>query len=219
MRRIAVDGGEIHVLSTVQGLVAEAQRVRDAFHAANPRALALGISPEATGALLRYQPTEDTDPFDDLPDAELAYSARLMAYGDVALPPPDLLEATRLARHAGLPIHGADMPEERYEDIFAAEVSAWGLLRYGRIQRKLAKRPPDAPDARTFALAWDAAIRRVKGLDRVERARETHIATTATTLARQAGSPLLLIVDAAREPGILTALTQSTPTNQGTAGE
>ncbi|MEA3199453.1 MAG: hypothetical protein QOE90_881 [Thermoplasmata archaeon] len=193
---------DVVLVGTVQGLVAEAARVREAFEAARPRAVALGVSPEAAGALLRYQPVEGADPFDDLPDAELAFAARLQEYGDVALPPPDLLEAVRLAREAGVPVYGADLPEERYEEVFAAEVSAWGLLRYGRVQRKLAKRPPAAPDARAFALAWDARLRRIKGLDRVERAREAHVAATARSLARQAGGPLLLVVDAAREPGV-----------------
>ena len=35
------------------------------------------------------------------------------------------------------------------------------LGRHGRVQRRLAKRPPRAEDARAFSLAWDAAIRKV----------------------------------------------------------
>jgi hypothetical protein len=206
MQRVAVEGGEVVVLATVQGLVAEAERVRAAFDAVSPRAVALGISPEAAGALLRHQPVEGVDLFDELPDAEFAYAVRLQEYGEVGLPPPDLLEAARLAKERGVTLYGADLPEEKYEDVFAAEVSAWGLLRYGRVQRKLVKRPPAAPDARAFALAWDAAVRRVKGIDRVEKAREAHVAASARTLARQAGGPVLLVVDAAREAGVLQAL-------------
>ncbi len=206
MRRVAVDGGEVILVATVQGLVAEAERVREAFEATQPRAVALGVSPEAAAALLRHEPVEGVDPFDDLPDAELAYSVRLQEYGPVALPPPDLMEAVRLARAADVPVRGADLPEARYEDVFASEVSAWGLLRYGRVQRKLVKRPPKAADARAFALAWDAAVRRVKGIDRVERAREAHIASAARLIAREVGSPALLVLDAAREAGVLQAL-------------
>lgn len=206
MERVAVPGGEVAVVATVQGLLAEAERVRAAFEEVGPKAVALGVSPESAAALLRYEPVEGVDPFDDLPDAELAYSLRLQEFGPVALPPPDLVEATRLAKAHGVPLHGADLPEARYEDVFAAEVSAWGLLRYGRVQRKLAKRPPPAADARAFALAWDGAVRRVKGIDRVEKAREEHIADVARALARQVGSPVLLVLDAAREAGVLAAL-------------
>ena len=206
MKRVAVEGGEVVLVATVQGLVAEAERVRAAFEEVRPRSVALGVSPESAAALLRYQPVEGVDPFEDLPDAEFAYSVRLQEYGPVALPPPDLVEAARLAQASGVPVHGADLPEASYEDVFAAEVSAWGLLRYGRVQRKLAKRPPKAEDARSFALAWDASVRRVKGIDRVEKAREEHIAGSARSIARQVGSPVLLVVDAAREAGVLQGL-------------
>lgn len=209
MRRVHVEGGEVAVLATVQGLVSEAARVREAFADVRPRAVALGISPESAAALLRWEPVEGHDPFDDLPDAELAYSLRLQAFGEVDLPPPDLVAAARLAREAGLPVHGADMPEERYEELYAAEVSAWSLLRYGRAQRKLARKPPKADAARAFALAWDARLRKIKGLDRVERAREAHIAQASAALARQAGGPLLLVLDVAREAGVLAAWDQT----------
>jgi len=189
------------VLGTVPGLVSEAARVREAFERVRPRAVALGVSPEQAAALLRYQPVADVDPFDDLPDAELAFAARLQSFGEVSLPPPDLVEAARLAKEAGLPVHGADLPEEKYEDLFTSEVGAWSLLRYGRAQRKLAKRPPEAPDARAFALAWDARVRRIGAFGRIEAAREAHIADAARALAKQA-SPLLLVVEAAREAGI-----------------
>jgi len=193
------------VLGTVQGLVAERERVRAAFEREAPRSVALGVSPESVAALLRWAPVEGEDPFDLLPDAELAYSLRLQAFGEVALPPPDLVEAARLAKEAGVPVHGADLPEERYEDLFTSEVGAWSLLRYGRVQRRLAKRPPEAPDARAFALAWDARIRKLGALDRVERAREAHMAGVARALA-QDGGPVLLVVDVAREAGVRAAL-------------
>jgi hypothetical protein len=206
VERVAVEGGEVVLLPTVRGLVSEAQRVREAFAEGRPTVVALGASPEATAALLRFEPSPGLDLYEDLPDAELAYSARLQAYGEVALPPPDLMEAARLAKEAGVPLRGADLPEARYEDVFAAEVSAWGLLRYGRVQRKLVKRPPAAADARAFALAWDAAIRKVKGLDRVEKARESHMAQAARLLVREHGGPALLVVDVARAEGVLACL-------------
>lgn len=198
--------GPVVVLGTVQGLVAERARVRDAFAKAQPRAVALGISPESAAALLRYAPVEGADPFDELPDAELAYAARLQAFGDVSLPPPDLLEAAALAREQGVPIFGVDLAEERYEDLFTHEVGAWSLLRYGRAQRRLAKRPPEAADARAFALAWDAHLRRIPALARVEAAREAHIAQAAQALAQREGGAALLVVDVAREAGVQAAL-------------
>lgn len=201
--------GEVRVVATVQGLVAEADRVREAFRACAPKAVALGVSPEAAAALLRYEIDHENDPFEDLPEHDYAYSIRLREYGDVALPPPDLQEAVHLAREAGVSVYGVDLPDETYEEMFTKEVSALALLRYGRIQRRLVKRPPKADDARGFTLAWDAAIRKVRGLDRLERAREERIAEQALALNGKVQGAVLLVVDLPRASGVLACLRAS----------
>jgi len=207
MKRVAVEGGEVVVLGVVQGLVEEAARVRSAFEEVRPAAVGLGVSAESVAGLSRYQsPADPGEHFDDLPDAEFAYASRLNEHSEVALPPPDLREAVRLAKEAGVPVHGLDLTEEQYEDVFTREVGALALLRYGRIQRQLARKPPRASDARAFALAWDAEVRRVKGIARVEERREFRIAEGARALARQVGGAVLLVVDAPREAGVLAAL-------------
>jgi hypothetical protein len=210
---VPVEGGDVVVLSTVQGLVSEAARVEAAFREVEPSVVALGISPESAGALLRYQPRPDEDPFEDLPDAEVAYSVALAKFGPVDLPPPDLVAAARLARERGIPVYGVDLTEEAYVTAFSKEVSGWSLLRWGRRQRRLARRPPAASDARAFSLAWDAQVRRVAGIARVEEQREAAIAAGARALAKQAGGRVLLVVDAPREAGVLRGLT----TRQGEA--
>lgn len=197
------DGGAtLALLFTVQGLVEERERVRRAYAGLRPRALALGVSPEMAANLLRYERDPEADIVDDLPDHDYVYSVRLAEYGEVDLPPPDLMEAARLSKADGVPLYGVDLPEERYEELFTTSVSTFGFLKYGRLQRRLAKRPPRAPDARSFALAWDATMRKVKGLRVVEAAREEHIAAQLEALARQAEGAVLAVVDVAREEGV-----------------
>lgn len=205
MQRFTLEGQDVVLLGTVQGLVAEAARVRGAFEETRPAAVAVGVSPEALAAVSRYQP-DGGNPFDDLPDAEYAYSQRLASFGEVALPPPDLVEAVRLAGARGVPAYGVDLTEEQYEETFTREIGPLALLRYGRIQRRLAKRPPEAEDARAFSLAWDAELRRLEPLARVERRREDRMAEGARAVARQAGGAVLLIVDAPREAGVAERL-------------
>jgi hypothetical protein len=207
VERFPVEGGEVVVLPTVQGLVAERDAVRRAFTLEAPAAIALGVSPEAAASLLRFERAPDMDdPFEDLPDHDYVYSVVLREFGEVDLPPPDLLEAARIGKAAGLPVYGVDLPDEAYEEAFTREVSVWGFLRYGRIQRRLARKPPRAPDARAFSLAWDAAIRRVKGIARLERMREERIAAGARALAAQVGGRVLLVVDHPRAEGVQRAL-------------
>lgn len=201
MQRFRAGDGEVVLFSTVQGLRAEAERVRAVLEEERPAIVALGLSPEAVSSLQRYQPQPDVDPFEELPDHDFVYSLKLREFGEIDLPPPDLVAALAWAREAGATAYGVDLPEERYEDLFTKTVSTWGFLRYGRIQRKLARRPPKAADARAFSLAWDAAIRRVKGLRLVEAAREAHIAAHARSLAKDTPAKVFLLVDAPREAG------------------
>lgn len=198
--------GEVILLATVQGLVSERERVRRAFHTEKPTVVALGVPPDMAPTLADYERKEGEDPFEDLADVDYVYSVKLGEFGPVDLPPPDLLEAARLAKETGLPLHGLDLTEDAYGELFTKLVSVWGFLRYGRIQRRLAKRPPSAPDARSFSLAWDAKIRKVKGIARVEAEREAHLAAGAARLARDSGGRVLFILDGAREEGVRARL-------------
>jgi hypothetical protein len=206
VERVRLPVGEVVVVASVHGLVAEADAVRDAFDDARPAAVALAVAPEAAAALARYQPDPEHDPFEELPDHEVAYATALAAYGDVDLPPPDLREAARLAAERAVPLYGVDLGEEAYEDAFTEEVGGWGFLRYGSVQRGLARKPPKAADAHAFSLAWDAAVRRVSGIARVEARREAHIGATTRALAERVNGPVLLVVDAPRASGVLAAL-------------
>lgn len=200
--------GAVHLLATVQGLVAERERVRAAIARVEPKALAIGASPESAATLLGYERAPDEDLFEDLPDHDYVYSIVLREFGDVDLPPPDLLEAARMSVAQGIPLHGVDLPEDEYETTFTKEVSALGFLRYGRIQKRLARKPPRADTPQAFALAWDRAIRKVGGIARVEALREQHMAERALALARETAGPVLLVVDLPRAEGILARLRQ-----------
>jgi len=203
--RFRIGPGEVVLVSSVQGLVAERTRVLEALEKERPDVLAIGLSPESVAALLRYERDPEVDPFEELPDHEFVYSLKLREFGDVDLPAPDLVAALAWAREQEVPSFGVDLSEEAYETRYVKEVSAFGLLRYGRVQRKLAKRPPRAGDARSFSLAWDAAVRRVKGIGRMEAAREAQIAAGAVQLAGE-GKKVLLLVDAPREAGVRVQL-------------
>lgn len=202
LKRYRAAAGEIVLVSTVQGLASERDVVQRALDEERPAAVALGVSAESVASLLRYEPELDADLLEDLPEHDFAYSVKLREFGDVDLPPPDLVAAIDWAQAAGVPCHGVDLSEEAYETAFTREVSAWGFLRYGRIQRALARRPPPAADARAFSLAWDARIRKVKGIARVEALREETIARGAAGLARSLAAKVVLIVDAPREAGV-----------------
>lgn len=217
--RIAVPGGEVHVLATVHGLVSEAARVEEAFRRVAPRAVALGLGAEGVAGLRHHlarkaepvAPVErPDDPYDYdaaelLADSEIAYGIALQKFGKVLLPPPDLLAAVRLAIESEVPVLGVDFSEEQYGEAFSKSVSAWALLRYSRRSRAIERRPPVAATPREFALAWDAHLTRIRGYAALERAREARMAAGARALAAEHGV-VLLVVDPPREAGVAEAL-------------
>ncbi|HLE96870.1 MAG TPA: hypothetical protein VI997_05815, partial [Candidatus Thermoplasmatota archaeon] len=149
------------------------------------------------------EPSETIDPYE-------SYAIGLSRFGEIGLPPPDLLAALQLAREAGVEPVAIDLDESQYADIFAASVGPFALFRYGRRVRRMAKRPPPGDTPRAFALAWDRKIRALRGFDAVERTRERHMAVRLETVS--AGARVLLaIVDVARADGVVAELKRRNP--------
>ncbi|HVL47998.1 MAG TPA: hypothetical protein VM889_05535 [Candidatus Thermoplasmatota archaeon] len=189
------------VLGCVHGLANEARVLLAALEREPPDVLLLALSVESLAALERG--SSEVDP-DSLADAEAAYAVALERFGEVALPPPDLVAALAWAKEKGVPVEAVDLTEEEYEDTFTSEVGTWSLLRYGRLVRRMVKRPPEASTPEAFARAWDRSLRRIKGLAAVEAARESAIAERSLKHAERRRA--VLVLDVARFDGVVAAL-------------
>lgn len=196
---------EFRVVGTVRGLVSEADRVGREFRESPPQAVALGVAPEDLRGLEELGQGADYE--HDYSEADAIYAHFLEGFGPVELPPRDLLTAVQAARERGIPLVAIDLPEADYVDAFTRYVTAWQLLRYNRLVRKLAKRAPGAPDAMTFHLQWDAHVRRLRGFDALERAREDAMVRRLLGAQWPAGR-VLVLVEAARVEGVLQRLEQ-----------
>jgi hypothetical protein len=197
-----------HLLGTVRGLRSEGLRVASAFDALRPAAVALGVGPEDLDGLSKF--AEGASYEHEYSEADEVYAHYLGQFGEVELPPLDLVVAVRRARAAGLPMLPIDLPEAQYVDLFTRSVSGWTLLRYNRRVRQLARRPPRAGDALDFHLRWDAEVRRMAGFRQLEDAREAAMAASLQRGPLPEGC-ILVLVEAARLAGIETRLRASQP--------
>ena len=203
---MTVGSARVHVLGAVHGLMSEAAVVEEAFRASQPDAVALGIAPGELDGLDEHARGEPSEPDQEVTiDPSEHYALGLSRYGDIGLPPPDLVAAVALAREHGVEPVAVDLDGTQYDEIFAANVGPFAFFRYGRRVQKMGKRPPRAPDAVAFALAWDARIRALRGFDRVEAAREEAIARRVEDLATRHRS-VLVLVDVARAEGVVARL-------------
>lgn len=203
---LTVGGARVHVLGAVHGLMSETDVVEAAFRDTAPDAVAIGIAPGELAALEEHAKGEVVESDEPVTiDPSESYALGLSRYGDIGLPPPDLVATVALARGRGLDPVPVDLDGEQYDEVFASHVGPFALFRYGRRVQKMAKRPPPAPDAVAFALAWDARIRNLRGFDAVEKARERQIAARVEDLATRHAS-VLVVVDVARAAGVIANL-------------
>lgn len=203
---LTVGTARVHVLGAVHGLMSETEVVEAAFRDAAPDAVALGIAPGELEALDHHAKGESFEQDEAVTiDPSESYAIGLSRYGDIGLPPPDLVATVALARERGLDPVPVDLDGAQYDEVFAANVGPFALFRYGRRVQKMAKRPPAAADAVAFALAWDARIRKLRGFEAVEKARERQIAARVEDLATRHRS-VLVVVDVARAAGVVERL-------------
>ena len=96
MKRISLGDHSMLIIGTVQGLVKEKKKVRDAFRKIRPDVVGLPISDEMLEGLEAVMDGEvkevATNSIDDL------FADHLRRFGEVQLPPPSLVEAFRLAK-------------------------------------------------------------------------------------------------------------------------
>lgn len=209
MERLAVlhvDGTPVHLLGTIQGLVAEADLVRNAFARAAPRVLALGVGPEDVRTLRSLGAREAGEDEFDTSAYEDQLLARLRAFGPVRLPPPDLAEAVRAADERSVPVEALDLDDGAYSDLYTKEVGLFQLWRNNRRIRGAGSLdlPKQSPEA--FILAWDREFTKAKGYRHIEEAREETMARRLAEVARVSGATLA-VVPLARLEGIRKRLT------------
>ena len=130
--RLTVDGTTLHMLASVKGLVTEGDTVREAFAAAEPAAVALGVSPGEVEGLREW----DGEPYDLSGWDELYGLALALLVDDdgVRLPPPAFRVAVEAADAAGVPVEGLDLDEEAFTTTYTEQVSTWLWFRYDRLQ-------------------------------------------------------------------------------------
>ncbi|MGQ0534830.1 MAG: hypothetical protein ACT4PT_02025 [Methanobacteriota archaeon] len=197
---VNIGASRIHLLGTVNGLVSEGRRFLATYEEVRPDALAVGLSPDDVEGLrelvqLRELPEYEPTEMDE------AYGAGLSRFGPVHFPAAEYLECARISAEHGIPLLPLDLGEAEYVDVFTKEVSMFQLWRYGRKLRKLATRPPSGASAEEFALRFDAEVRKLGGLDRLERAREARMADRLKAAARD-HARILAVVEIARIRGV-----------------
>jgi pheromone shutdown protein TraB len=189
-------------VGTVRGLATEARRVHQAFESVQPAAVALGVGPEDLDGL--RQVLKGAAYEHDYSFADELYEHVLRTFGEVSLPPQDLVEAVQLADERGIPVMPIDLPEPAYVDLFTSSIGAFALLRYQRRLKRIARKARAPPTAMEWHLAWDRELTRLRGFALLERGREEAMAKCLAGFPHQ--GRILVLLEAARVEGVLRNL-------------
>lgn len=210
--RLKVAGNDVLLLGTVAGFVPDAERVRQAYDAFRPATVALGVPPEDLAtleALAAAGTPPELPPLDDTAERLLGL---LAAFGPTRIPSPDLEAAHLAAKGDGVPLAALDLADDEHAALFTKEVRFFHVVQSNAVKSRLLKRGVGGADAYEVAANWDAAWSKPKGLQRVEAAREAHMARRLRECA--ATGTVLAIVPSVRLPGIVAALQRPTAPEQ-----
>ena len=203
--RLRLGDTDVLLLGTIPGFVPDGDRVRQAFEAFLPDAVALGVPPEdlrTLEALAKADPKPELPPPDEATERLLQL---LAAFGPTRIPSPDLEAAQSLASAAGLQPQAIDLDDARHADLYTTHVKFRHVVQSNMVKSRLLKKGVEGPDAYALAAAWDEAWTAPKGLARVELEREAHMADRLREAAR-GKQRVLAIVPASRLPGLLARL-------------
>jgi pheromone shutdown protein TraB len=189
-------------LGTVHGLKSEGERVRAAFDDVHPNCLAVGIPKEdietlkaCTSGEIDFEPSE----------YQIRYFNCLTTFGEVRIPPADLVAAYLLAEEYNVPLETLDLGDEQYAQLFTKNISILGLLRSSRKNKKAWKQEFLAENPEAFAIEWDKFINASKQFKTIEKERERHMAERLFEVAKQYDR-ILAVLPYPRFDGILEYL-------------
>ncbi|MCQ2085347.1 MAG: hypothetical protein MJZ21_04285 [archaeon] len=193
MISIQVGSCKVDILPVVNGLVSEAEKVKEVFGKYEAYAASLGI--EGLEALKKREEIG----LDDIEVSELdiVYSEKMAYFGEVQAPSPAFCEIVDLCSESNTNVIPLDMNDFDYDEAYMKCVSAIEFTSAHRLAKKGYKKKMDLSSPEALAIEWDAHVSKSKGFSKLNRMREEHIAKEIRDIAKYR-STLLCVIEVER---------------------
>ncbi len=198
MISISVEGCAIDILPVVNGLVSEADKVKEKYGAYEAYAASLGI--EALEAL-RKRDTIDPETI-EVSELDIVYSKKMSVFGEIQVPSPAFCELVDLCAADGIQVIPLDMNDTEFDDAFIECVSATEFTSVHRLAKKGYVKRMNESSPEALALDWDEYISKKRGFGKLDRKREEHIAEELVDISKYRKS-ILAVIEVERINGIL----------------
>ena len=163
---IRIGDTQIRFLSTIKGLVSEAEIVESEIESFNPELVVLSIGPEEIDGTRKW----DGEPYDMSGWDEIYGLSLRKVIGDngVRLPPPSFSKAIEISDSKNIDIIGIDMDEESFTKSYTSNVSTWQLYKRGRLEKYLVKNGVEGSTPEEIFMNMENSIRELTGFAKLE---------------------------------------------------
>ena len=202
---VTIGDTQIRFLSTVKGLVSEAEIVEAEIESFKPDLVALSIGPEEIKGTREW----DGQPYDMSGWDEIYGLSLRKVVGEtgVRLPPPSFSKAIEVSDSKNLEVIGIDMDEESFTESYTSNISTWQLYKRGRLEKKMAKRGIEGDTAQDIVVNMENSIREIAGFAKLEDDRVR--AMTNNIKSNLGKSKILVIVELSNTDSLIKSLKES----------
>ena len=166
---ISIADTQIRLLSTIKGLVSEAEIVESEIESFKPDLVTLSIGPEEIKGTREW----DGQPY-DMSGWDEVYGLslrKLLGDNSVRLPPPSFSTAIKIADSKNIEVVGIDMDEELFTESYTTNVSFWNTMSRGRLEKSMVKKGIEGNTPEEIAMNMENSIRRISGFAKLEEQR------------------------------------------------
>lgn len=195
-----VDGCQVDIIPVVNGLMSEAERVREAMGDYEAYAVSLGIEGVQT---IKNRANID-DEF-EVSELDLVYAEHLSGFGQVEFPSPAMCAFIDVVKAKGMNVIALDMNDHDFTELYCNTVGTFEFVKEHRLAKKGLKRRFDMSSPERFAIEWDDYVNTVKGYRELSIKRERYMADQIRDIARFKKS-LLVAVEIERSDGLVSNL-------------
>ncbi len=194
----------VDILPVVNGLVSEADKVREAYGRYESYGASMGI--ESLEALKKREEIGVDDV--EVNEIDIVYSKKMALFGEIQTPSPAFCELVDLCAADGKDVIPLDMKDYDYDTAFMECISATEFTSAHHLAKKAYKKEMTRESPEALAVELDRFIARKKGFARLNRRREEHIAGEILDTAKYRRS-LLCVIEVERVEGIRSILEAS----------
>ena len=200
---ISLDVGEckVDLLPIVNGLVSEADRVRQEF--TDHEAYGAALSIEGIQCLKNRFNIQEAF---DVSELDMVYAKHMERFGEVEIPSPAMYTFIDLVTERGKLCIALDMNDADFTEIYCKHVGVTEFIKEHNVAKKGMKRIFDGSTPERLAKQWDNFVNEhLKSYGKLSEIREQHIADEIKDVAKYR-KELLVIIEVERVDGVVSRL-------------